>query len=43
MESDYRFLTEHSYSMLDYDTLSLKQRTMKAKKSRGTSNPPSML
>ncbi|CAF5104847.1 unnamed protein product, partial [Rotaria sp. Silwood1] len=38
MENDYRFLTDHSYSMIDYDTLSLKQRTMKTKKYSRISN-----
>ncbi|CAF3426638.1 unnamed protein product [Rotaria sp. Silwood1] len=32
------FLTDHSYSMIDYDTLSLKQRTMKTKKYSRISN-----
>ncbi|CAF1310065.1 unnamed protein product [Rotaria sordida] len=38
MENDYKFLTDHSYSMIDYDTLSLKQRTMKNKKHNKISN-----
>ncbi|CAF3284489.1 unnamed protein product [Rotaria socialis] len=37
MENDYKFLTDHSYSMLDHDTLSLKQRAMKTKKLRKNS------
>ena len=43
MQSDYTFLTDHSYSIrVDYDKLSLKQREMKNKKRRGTSNRSSM-
>jgi hypothetical protein len=39
MQTDYTFLTDHSYSIrLDNDKLLLKQREMKNKKRRGTSN-----
>ncbi|UJR14805.1 hypothetical protein I4U23_001792 [Adineta vaga] len=38
MQSDYTFLTDHSYSIrVDYDKLPLKQREMKNKKRRGNS------
>jgi len=39
MQSDYTFLTDHSYSIrVDYDKLPLKQREIKTKKPRRTSN-----
>jgi len=39
MQSDYTFLTDHSYSIrVDYGKLPLKQREIKTKKRRGTSN-----
>jgi len=43
MQSDYTFLTDHSYSIrVDYDKLPLKQSEIKTKKRRGTSNRSSM-
>jgi hypothetical protein len=36
MQSDYTFLTDHSYSIrIDRDKLPLKQREIKSKKRRG--------
>jgi len=43
MQSDYTFLTDHSYSIrVDYDKLPLKQREIKIKKRRATPNRSSM-
>jgi len=43
MQSNYTFLTDHSYSVrLDYDKLPLKQRELKPKKRRANSFRSSM-
>ena len=43
MQTDYNFLSDHSYSIrVDYDKLPLKQREMKSKKRRATPISSSM-